>query len=50
MLDLITALNYSVAAAMSAFVLLTTIVLQALFVVILRHLGSGAALVEGLRR
>jgi len=50
MLDLITALNYSVAAAMSAFVLLIVILLQALFVVILRRLGGGAALVEGLRR
>lgn len=50
MLDLITALNYSVAAAMSAFILLIVAVLQLLLVVILRRLGGGAALVEGLRR
>lgn len=50
MLDLITALNYSVAAAMSAFILLIVAVLQMLLVLILRRVGSGAALVEGLRR
>jgi spermidine/putrescine transport system permease protein len=50
MLDLITALNYSVAAAMSAFVLCIVILLQILLVIILRRLGSGVALVEGLRR
>lgn len=50
MLDLITALNYSVAAAMSAFVLVVIAVLQAVLVMILRRVGGGASLVQGLRR
>jgi ABC-type spermidine/putrescine transport system permease subunit I len=50
MLDLISALNYSVAAAMSALVLVVIAVLQGLLVVVLRRLGGGVALVEGLRR
>ena len=50
MLDLITALNYSVAAAMSTFILLIIASLQFLLVLILRRLGGGAALVEGIRQ
>lgn len=50
MLDLITALNYSVAAAMSAFVLVVIAVLQAVLILILRRVGGGASLVQGLRR
>ena len=50
MLDLISALNYSVAAAMSALVLALIAILQICLVAVLRHLGGGAALVEGLRR
>lgn len=50
MLDLVSALNYSVAAAMSALVLVLVAVLQGLLVLVLRRLGGGAALVAGLRR
>jgi ABC-type spermidine/putrescine transport system permease subunit I len=50
MLDLITALNYSVAAAMSAFVILLVAALQLLFIWIVRRVGGGATMVEGLRR
>ena len=50
MLDLITALNYSVAAAMSALILVVVAVLQMLLVPMLRRIGSGASLVEGLRK
>ena len=50
MLDLITALNYSVAAAMSAFVILLVAALQILFVLTIRRIGGGAAMIEGLRR
>lgn len=50
MLDLITALNYSVAAAMSAFVFVLIAALQLLLVLILRRVGGGASLVQGLRR
>lgn len=50
MLDLITALNYSVAAAMAAFILLIVAILQLLLVLILQRLGGGASLVGGLRR
>lgn len=50
MLDLITALNYSVAAAMSAFVLVLIAVLQALLIVVLRRVGGDASLMQGLRR
>ncbi len=50
MLDLISALNYTVAAAMSALVLAFIAVLQVGLIVVLRRLGGGAALMEGLRR
>ena len=50
MLDLISALNYSVAAAMSALVLALIAVLQACLIAVLRQLGGGAALLEGLRQ
>jgi ABC-type spermidine/putrescine transport system permease subunit I len=50
MLDLVSALNYSVAAAMSALVLILIAVLQGVLVLALRRLGGGAALVGGLRR
>jgi len=50
MLDLITALNYSVAAAMSAFVIVLVAVLQILFIWTVRRIGGGASMVEGLRR
>ena len=50
MLDLITALNYSVAAAMSALVLGVIALLQFGVVLLLRRIGKGASLVEGLRR
>ena len=50
MLDLITALNYSVAAAMSALILGIIALLQLAVVVILRRIGRGASLVEGLRK
>lgn len=50
MLDLITALNYSVAAAMSAVILVLIAALQLLLVVLLRRLGGGASLVEGVRK
>lgn len=50
MLDLITALNYSVAAAMSAVILVLIAALQFLLVVLLRRLGGGASLVEGVRK
>lgn len=50
MLDLITALNYSVAAAMSALILAIIAVLQLLIVLALRRIGKGASLVEGLRK
>jgi ABC-type spermidine/putrescine transport system permease subunit I len=49
MLDLISALNYSVAAAMSALVLVLIAGLQGFLVLALRRLGGGA-LLEGLRR
>jgi ABC-type spermidine/putrescine transport system permease subunit I len=50
MLDLISALNYSVAAAMSALVLVLIAVLQGMLVLVLRRLGGGAVLMGGLRR
>lgn len=50
MLDLITALNYSVAAAMSALILVIIAALQLALVLALRHVGKGASLVEGLRK
>jgi len=50
MLDLITALNYSVAAAMSALILAIIAALQLLIVLALRRIGKGASLVEGLRK
>lgn len=50
MLDLITALNYSVAAAMSAVILVLIAALQLLLIVLLRRLGGGASLVEGVRK
>lgn len=50
MLDLVSALNYSVAAAMSALVLVLIAALQGLLVFFLRRLGGGAALVAGLRQ
>lgn len=50
MLDLVNALNYSVAAAMSAIVLAIVVALQVILVVVLRGLGRGASLVEGLQK
>ena len=50
MLDLITALNYSVAATMSAVILVLIAALQLLLVVLLRRLGGGASLVAGVRK
>jgi ABC-type spermidine/putrescine transport system permease subunit I len=50
MLDLITALNYSVAAAMSTLILLIIALLQLALIHVSRRVGSGASLVEGLRR
>lgn len=50
MLDLITALNCSVAAAMSAVILVLISALQLLLVVLLRRLGGGASLVAGVRK
>ena len=50
MLDLITALNYSVAAAMSAFVIVLVGVVQLLFIWSVRRVGGGASMIEGLRR
>jgi spermidine/putrescine transport system permease protein len=50
MLDLITALNYSVAAAMSALILAIIATLQLALVLVVRHIGKGAPLVEGLRK
>jgi ABC-type spermidine/putrescine transport system permease subunit I len=50
MLDLITALNYSVAAAMSTLILLIIALLQLALILVSRRVGSGASLVEGLRR
>jgi ABC-type spermidine/putrescine transport system permease subunit I len=50
MLDLISALNYTVAAAMSTLVLALIAVLQVFLIAVLRRLGGGAALMEGLRQ
>lgn len=50
MLDLVNALNYSVAAAMSALILCIAAALQVAFALALRRLGGGASLVEGLQR
>ncbi|MEX2298098.1 MAG: ABC transporter permease [Dongiaceae bacterium] len=50
MLDLITALNYSVAAAMSALIVAIVAALQLILVLVLRRIGKGASLVEGLRK
>ncbi len=50
MLDLITALNYTVAAAMSALILAIIAALQLVLVLLLRRVGRGASLVESLRK
>jgi ABC-type spermidine/putrescine transport system permease subunit I len=50
MLDLINALNYAVAAAMSTFILIIIAGLQLILVMVLRTLGGNGSLVQGLRR
>lgn len=50
MLDLITALNYSVAAAMSTLVLILIAALQLVLIMLLRRIGGGASMIEGVRK
>lgn len=50
MFDLVTAMNYTVAAAMSAIVLLIMLALLGLFWLLMRPLGGTAAIFEGLKR
>ena len=50
MLDLITALNYSVAAAMSTLVLILIAALQIVLILLLRRIGGGASMIEGVRK
>ncbi len=50
MLDLVTARNYTVAAAMSTLVLMLILFLQFLLVIVLRRIGGTAPILEGIKR